>query len=83
MTTLTLSRQERRHLERTRAKAFRRQRYLQQLAETDPAQFQPGTITIAHIAHDDWCPKLNGGLCRCEPSIAFETVYGAQERESA
>ncbi len=26
---------------------------------------------VAHLTvqHDDWCPQLNGGACRCNPNM--------------
>lgn len=28
-----------------------------------------GRIYEARISHDDWCPLLKGGPCRCDPDI--------------
>ena len=74
-----LTRTERRRLERARAKARLGQPYLtKQLAAVaaDPSLARPGTVTIVRVLHDDWCPKLAGGLCRCDPDLAFEAVPG-------
>lgn len=27
------------------------------------------TITLVNVAHDDWCGKLKGGECNCNPDI--------------
>jgi hypothetical protein len=71
--TPRLSRQERRRLARVAAKQYVGQPYiLRQLADADA--FPRGRVTIANVAHDDWCPRLRGGLCRCEPEIAYETL---------
>ncbi|MDP9473384.1 MAG: hypothetical protein M3Q71_22430 [Chloroflexota bacterium] len=77
MSERPLSRQERRRLERIRAKALARQPYIaKQLAAiaTDPALTMPGAVTIGHVFHDAWCPRLSGGLCRCNPDLTFEPV---------
>ncbi len=77
MTEQPLSRQERRRLERVRAKAVVRQPYItkqMQALSTNPALAAPGTITIGTVLHDDWCPKLSGGLCRCDPDLTFEPI---------
>lgn len=75
MTERRLSRQERRRLERVRAKALMRQPYITkqlQALSTDPTLAAPGTLTIGTVFHDEWCPKLSGGLCRCDPDLTFE-----------
>ncbi|MFL5760322.1 MAG: hypothetical protein ACJ8F2_01250 [Xanthobacteraceae bacterium] len=73
MTVENLTRQQRRHLARVKAKAFDRQPYIAAIAGATPAGFPAGRVTIAHIAHEPHCPLLNGGLCRCAPEITFET----------
>jgi hypothetical protein len=71
-----LTRRERRRLERVAAKAHLKQPYiLRQLAAADA--FPRGRVTIANVFHDDWCPKLRGGLCRCDPEITYETLEAA------
>lgn len=30
-------------------------------------------VTVAWVGHDDDCPKLRGGQCRCEPTIELIT----------
>jgi hypothetical protein len=82
MTVNGLTRQQRRHLERVKAKAYPRQPYLAKIAAADPAQFPRGQVTIAHIGHESHCPMLSGGLCRCNPTIEYETLP-ALERRSA
>lgn len=70
-----LTRRERRALGRTAVKAYVQQPHMvEALAGVAAGAFPPGTLTIAHIAHDDWCPALQGGLCRCEPDITYERV---------
>jgi hypothetical protein len=34
--------------------------------------FVPGSIVQLDVLHDDGCPKLDGGACRCEPSHQVE-----------
>jgi hypothetical protein len=76
--TDALSRQERRRLERLAKKAYLRQPYLvRQLA--DAKTFPRGRVTIANVYHDDWCPRLRGGLCRCDPEITYETLPPVEE----
>lgn len=29
----------------------------------------PGTVSVLRVAHDGDCPRLHGGLCRCQPDI--------------
>jgi hypothetical protein len=70
-----LSRQERRALERARAKAEADQPYISKLYPPEEA-LAPGSVTIALVGHDDWCPKLVGGLCRCNPDVVYERIGG-------
>ncbi len=68
-----LTRRERRQLERTAAKARRGQPYLAgaiAAGQLLPAQ----SVSIVEVQHDSWCPKLAGGLCRCEPDIVMREV---------
>jgi hypothetical protein len=68
-----LTRQERRRLERARAKAYMRQPHIADLAaEADAGMFQPGTVTTQRVLHDDWCPIFTCGICRCIPDITYE-----------
>jgi hypothetical protein len=30
---------------------------------------QPGDLANIQAHHDDWCPKLNGGDCKCCPDM--------------
>lgn len=73
-----LSRQERRQLERAKAKAHLKQPYVDAItvamADMPRDMVQPGSFNIAHVYHDDWCPALNGGFCRCQPEVAIEHV---------
>jgi hypothetical protein len=32
----------------------------------------PGKASIVTIRHDDWCPKLAGGPCRCDADVVVE-----------
>ena len=73
MNTRLLTRHERRQLERVAAKAQCGQPYMEPLLEaglTAPA----GSVSIVEVSHDDWCPKLRGGLCRCQPDIVTREV---------
>ena len=33
------------------------------------AKPNPGTVTVVTLYHDDDCPKLRGGECRCNPDL--------------
>jgi hypothetical protein len=33
---------------------------------------KPGRASIVTIRHDDWCPKLTGGPCRCDADVVVE-----------
>jgi hypothetical protein len=37
------------------------------------AGHDPG-VYVATIAHDDWCPALRGGECRCEPDVSIAPI---------
>lgn len=28
-----------------------------------------GAVLLLDYGHDDWCPKLVGGICRCDPEM--------------
>lgn len=34
----------------------------------------PGTVAVLEVRHDDDCPKLRGGLCRCAPDLALRPL---------
>lgn len=46
---------------------------------------KPGTITIANVAHDDWCSLYSGKgkECDCNPEITYQTVTAEDEEEKA
>lgn len=29
--------------------------------------YVPGSVVVLDVLHDDVCPKLSGGACRCDP----------------
>jgi len=33
------------------------------------AGLQPGELKLVDVLHDDDCPKLRGGHCRCDPIV--------------
>ena len=33
---------------------------------------KPGEVSIVTVGHDDWCPKLTGGPCRCDADVVVE-----------
>ena len=68
-----LTRQERRRLARVAAKARNRQPYMRGLATIGATQPR-GSLVIVDVGHDDWCPRLRGGLCRCDPDIVVRDV---------
>ncbi len=73
MATQRLTRHERRKLERVAARAWRGQSYIDPMLEAGLAA-PAGSVSIVEVSHDDWCPKLHGGLCRCEPDIVTREV---------
>jgi hypothetical protein len=40
--------------------------YVAELQELTP---KPGTLRLVDVLHDDDCPKLIGGACRCDPIV--------------
>jgi|SRR5579862_3341933 len=34
----------------------------------------PGSVTIMHVHHEDWCQHFKGGECDCRPDVEFESV---------
>jgi hypothetical protein len=32
----------------------------------------PGKVFLVTVEHDDWCPKLSGGPCRCDADVVLE-----------
>ena len=30
-----------------------------------------GMVGRIDVAHDDWCPKLRGGPCNCDPDLSI------------
>jgi len=73
MNTPTLTRRERRQLERVAVKARRGQPYIESLLAAG-ATLPRGSVSIVEVLHDDWCPKMRGGLCRCQPDIVILEV---------
>lgn len=66
--------------ERRRAVRYLRQPYIERLnrAIADGALLTlPGVVIEVAVAHDDWCSKLRGGACACDPDITAE--YRHQE----
>jgi hypothetical protein len=40
-----------------------------------------GTVTVASVAHDDWCDAINGrGYCNCDPDIKMTNVTDTPAR---
>jgi hypothetical protein len=39
---------------------------------TAMAGAKSGKASIVIIRHDDWCPKLAGGPCRCDADVVVE-----------
>ena len=31
--------------------------------------FERGKVYDVAVLHDDWCPKLSGGTCACQPDL--------------
>ena len=44
----------------------------------------PGYTVVIGVSHDSWCPKLNGGKCRCIPTTevlrAYDGMKDGEER---
>ena len=47
---------------------------LAQLWRSGRLPAMPGTVSTVRIYHDDWCPKLRGGLCSCQPDLELATT---------
>ena len=45
--------------------------------------FQPGTVTVINVVHDDGCPLLRGGACNCEPDITATGDNGKHDIDMA
>jgi len=73
MNTQHLTRRERRQLERAAANARQRQPYITPVIEAGQS-LPAGSLSIIEVRHDDWCPKLVGGICRCAPEIETRMV---------
>lgn len=59
---------------RRRAEARIAQPYMTKIGEACArGAFPPGAVADVIIRHDDWCPKLRGGLCTCNPDL--EVIY--------
>lgn len=69
-----LSRQQRRALERTRAKQYEQQPYVQLQRDVFAPFLEPGRVYLSDVYHDDWCPFLSGGFCECEPEIVMRRL---------
>lgn len=64
-----MNREERRRAERENKK------WEKQLKDAiAKGALQPGSLTIMNVYHDNWCPKLNGGDCTCDPDADFRIV---------
>ena len=35
----------------------------------------PGSLLSVQVAHDDWCMKLRGGVCTCEPVVRVVDLW--------
>ncbi len=57
--------------------------YFPKVMATIAAQgvLRPG-VTLVHVKHDDDCPKLSGGPCRCEADVPLEPYTPAKEGAS-
>lgn len=57
---------------RRRAEAYLSQPYVAKLnmaIEAGAIPLIPGAVAHLDVKHDGWCPKLRGGLCRCQPDL--------------
>lgn len=67
----------------TRAAAYLAQPYVRELERAKALGFasgaiplRPGTVHYVEVRHDGDCPKLRGGLCRCQPELELVTRLG-------
>ncbi len=77
-----LTRRERRQLERVAAKARRQQPYIAPVLAAGQA-LPPGSLSIIDVRHDSWCPKLQGGVCRCQPDVVPHTYPASTGKDEA
>jgi hypothetical protein len=49
--------------------------YLEKLLASTAVPLTHDAVTIATVAHDDWCLLLNGkGECNCDPEISYRAA---------
>jgi hypothetical protein len=53
-----------------------------ELAAVESGLLPAGRVAIVEVAHDAWCPKMQGGACTCEPTMTA-TILGRTEDEPA
>jgi hypothetical protein len=59
--------------------------YLNKLLKDAPR----GGVWVAHVSHDTWCPRLNGGDdCTCNPDVEYTpaddiTAFVASVRDAS
>ena len=46
-------------------------RYMPAVLALAKEHAQPGTVMMFEVRHDDDCPKLSGGSCRCRPIVGM------------
>lgn len=44
-------------------------RYMPAVMDLARERCRPGQVTNIEVRHDDRCPKLRGGECRCRPLV--------------
>lgn len=66
-----LTRHQRRKLAALQRNQRTRQPYISDAVRLT-GDLSPGTIATATVRHDQWCPRLRGGLCRCRPDVEVQ-----------
>jgi hypothetical protein len=57
------------------------ERYVErEVAAFESGRIPRGRVALVNVAHDDWCPKLTGGACTCDPDMTA-TILGRTEDE--
>jgi len=61
---------------------FARQGYVKAIDQAVRSGVLPTATSVVYevtVGHDDWCPKLKGGLCNCEPILSYQPVKAGRE----
>lgn len=58
-----------------RRKDARKHRFVRKIEAMMGAGQIPANARVVHADHDAWCPRLRGGVCRCEPDVYITGWY--------